>query len=292
MKPTRRADSRREHVRADHGSSFCLWRSRLPGFPFNWHHHRDLELTWICRGRGMRLVGDAVEAFADGDLCLIGPELPHTWYSDRHDGTPVSAWIAQFPPDLFDGLAARPELRQLRALFERARCGICVLGQARDRAIGELRELSAMPPSSPRRLGQLLRLLGGIAERRDDCRPLSRATPAAQPSPAVQRQIAAAMGYVDQQWRGRLSQRHAARLAGLSPSAFAQVFRRWTGRTFTDYVAELRLGSVCRTLSETDRPIAAIASASGFTNLANFNRRFRASFAMSPRAYRRASRGA
>jgi AraC-like DNA-binding protein len=78
----------------------------------------------------------------------------------------------------------------------------------------------------------------------------------------------------------------------MSPSGFAQVFRRWTGRTFTDYVGELRLASVCRSLVGSDRPIAEIAFACGFGTLANFNRRFRRAFGMSPRDYRRAGRGA
>jgi AraC-like DNA-binding protein len=292
MQRTMRPGSHREHVRADHGSSFRVWESRLPRFPFNWHHHRDLELTWISRGRGMRLVGDAVEAFCDGDLCLIGPDLPHTWYSSGPELGPVSAWIAQFPPELFDGLASRPELRPLRALLTRAQRGVRIEGVARERAAAEMRELATLSPASPRRLAQLMRLLAGLAERLGDCRVLSRSEVAEQPSALARKRIAAAVAYAETHWRGRLSQRHAARLVGLSPSAFAQVFRRWTGRTFTGYVGELRLGGVSRALSGTTRPIAEIAFACGFGNLANFNRRFRAAHGMSPRAYRHAAAGA
>jgi transcriptional regulator GlxA family with amidase domain len=155
-----------------------------------------------------------------------------------------------------------------------------------------MRELVALPPASPRRLAQLMRLLGGIAERERDCRELSRSAISEQPSALVQRQLAAAITHVGAHWREPLAQRHAARIAGMSPSGFAQVFRRWTGRTFTDYVGELRLAAVCRALTGSDRAIADIAFACGFGTLANFNRRFRRAFAMSPRDYRRAGRGA
>ncbi|MBA3686115.1 MAG: cupin domain-containing protein, partial [Planctomycetes bacterium] len=50
-------------------------------WPFAWHFHPELELTWIKRGQGLRYVGESVEAFAAGDLVLIGPGIPHTWTS-------------------------------------------------------------------------------------------------------------------------------------------------------------------------------------------------------------------
>jgi AraC-like DNA-binding protein len=40
-------------------------------------------------------------------------------------------------------------------------------------------------------------------------------------------------------------------------------------------------------LAETDRPVSVIAADAGFSNLSNFNRRFRAVRHMSPRDFRR-----
>jgi AraC-like DNA-binding protein len=57
-----------------------------------------------------------------------------------------------------------------------------------------------------------------------------------------------------------------------------------------EYLNELRTGLACRELIETERPILDVAFASGFRNLSNFNRRFRALKGMSPRDYRRAFR--
>ena len=43
------------------------------------HRHDEAELTWVRRGRGVRLVGDSAEPFADGDLVLLGPQVPPLW---------------------------------------------------------------------------------------------------------------------------------------------------------------------------------------------------------------------
>jgi AraC-like DNA-binding protein len=54
----------------------------------------------------------------------------------------------------------------------------------------------------------------------------------------------------------------------------------------TDYLGRLRIGRACMWLVETDRPISVIATDAGFSNLSNFNRRFRAARQMTPKEFR------
>ena len=78
----------------------------------------------------------------------------------------------------------------------------------------------------------------------------------------------------------------AAALAGMSTSSFCRYFRRVTGKTFVEFVNELRVGRACRLLTESERPVTEIAYTVGFGSLSNFNRRFRELRGMNPRAYR------
>ncbi|MCZ7644534.1 MAG: AraC family transcriptional regulator [Planctomycetota bacterium] len=93
--------------------------------------------------------------------------------------------------------------------------------------------------------------------------------------------------YLTAGFLGELSQPEAARLANLSVPAFSRFFRRSTGKSFTRYVNELRIGHACRMLIETDKSVSEIAFASGFQNLSNFNRRFRELKRAGPREFRR-----
>jgi transcriptional regulator GlxA family with amidase domain len=58
------------------------------------------------------------------------------------------------------------------------------------------------------------------------------------------------------------------------------------GTRIRDYLQRLRVAHAARRLSATDWPIALVAARSGFPSLANFNRQFRATRGMTPRAYR------
>jgi transcriptional regulator GlxA family with amidase domain len=76
----------------------------------------------------------------------------------------------------------------------------------------------------------------------------------------------------------------------MSPQGFSRFFRRYMGRSFVSYVCELRVGRACRLLLETDQTVSQVCWACGFTNLSNFNRRFRMLKGLAPREYRRGSK--
>ena len=67
---------------------------------FFWHYHPEYELTLIIHGKGTRMVGDHHENFESGDLVFIGPDLPHTWMSDRHMEGNCKVVVIQFTKEL------------------------------------------------------------------------------------------------------------------------------------------------------------------------------------------------
>lgn len=76
----------------------------------------------------------------------------------------------------------------------------------------------------------------------------------------------------------------------LSPFHFVRVFRAVLGVTPHQYLVRARLRHAARLLA-TDVPITDIAYAVGFGDLSNFIRTFSRAAGVSPRAFRRASRG-
>jgi AraC family transcriptional regulator len=80
--------------------------------------------------------------------------------------------------------------------------------------------------------------------------------------------------------------RESAREAGLSPYHFLRIFEHVTGVTPHQFILRARLREAALRLSESGR-ILDIALESGFGDLSNFNRTFRAEFGVNPRIWRK-----
>jgi len=102
-----------------------------------------------------------------------------------------------------------------------------------------------------------------------------------------QKRIDAVSIFLNRQFVRPIDLAEAAEVARLSPRAFTRFFRRATGKTFTDYVNELRVGRACQLMLQSDKNISTIAYDAGFGNLSNFNRRFIRIKGVNPRHFRR-----
>lgn len=255
---------------------------RLPVFPFEWHFHREAELTLITEGSGSRFAGDCIETYGPGDLTLIGPGLPHTYMSAA--GPPVhEAVVAQFRRDfLGPGLFGSAGLAPIAGLLDRSAQGLAFTAAARDRAGAIMRAMPELPACE--RTVALLQVLTMLA--RDDSRPLASDHYAPVLGDATRLRIDAVCRYIHARYTEPITLGQVAEVAHLSPVACSRFFHRAMGRTLTTYLNELRVGAACRLLADTDLPIAEAAAMSGYQNLSNFNRRFRELKRMSPRDYR------
>jgi AraC-like DNA-binding protein len=267
--------------------SWKVHRRAAERFDFHWHFHPEYELTFITSGTGRRFAGDSIEEYAPGDLVLTGPDLPHT-YESHESATPAEAVVVQFRrdflgPELFSG----PDLAPIGTMLARASTGLCFPAPRLAGIDTTLRGLPERP--GPERTIDLLHALLRLA-RSDNIRQL--ASPGYRPTlnHATHDRLDEVCRYLHAHYPEPIILGDVARVAHLSPAACSRFIRRTMGRTLTEYLNELRIGAACRLLAETDRQVADIATASGYPNLANFNRQFRRLKATTPRAYRAAFR--
>ena len=75
--------------------------------------------------------------------------------------------------------------------------------------------------------------------------------------------------------------------AGLSPYHYLRTFTLVTGVTPHQFIVRVRLREAAARLAQEHAKIIDVALESGFADVSNFNRSFRAEFGMAPRAYRR-----
>jgi len=274
-----------ERVSPGGAASFICRRRTDPRFGFYWHVHPEIELTLIVRSRGRRFVGDSIEPYEEGDLVLLGPNLPHTWDSDPRRKGPHEAVFCQFSESFLGPEFLRaPEMAAARRLLVRAAQGLRFTGRTQKAVARRMDGMERLQGLA--RLAALLEVLHTLAGSRD-VRPLSSREFAPSPRPADADRIDRVCRFLNERCTGRIRLAEAAAAAHLSVPAFSRFFRRRTGRTLVAYLNELRTGLACRELIETDRSISDIAFDSGFNNLSNFNRKFLELKRMSPREFRR-----
>lgn len=112
-----------------------------------------------------------------------------------------------------------------------------------------------------------------------------------QPFRPTDRQIRAALGFVDQNFGKDLTDDEVAGRVGLSTSHFRYLFRQATGRPFQQYLLARRLEQARRLLIETDIPVQDIGAELGFSSLATFSRAFARHYGTPPSALRDERRG-
>ncbi|MEP7127670.1 MAG: AraC family transcriptional regulator [Chitinophagales bacterium] len=263
--------------------SFLAFRFTVPGFPFKWHYHPEYELTLIESGYGKRLVGDSLKNFESGDLVLLGPELPHTWESvPAIQKKKCTATVIQFSDEFMKPFMELSEFKEVKKLLTDCRRGLFFKTVATESMI-EVKALAE--ETGPQRVIRFLHLLSLLSGMRSQ--PLSSSYFNPVKGVESENRINQVCQYVIRNFSKEISVNDAAKQIHLSSSAFCKFFKRTTGKTFSDYVNEIRIAQACTLLTETDRTIAAIAGACGFESITYFNRVFRRKKAMTPVLFRK-----
>lgn len=99
-----------------------------------------------------------------------------------------------------------------------------------------------------------------------------------------------ALSYIHENFSGKVTLEAAAGAAGMNPQYFCRYFKKYTGKTITEYVNELRVNEAAKALMESDEKIIDIAGRCGYENMGYFIRRFTRSKGMTPSKYRACSR--
>ena len=281
-----------EKVTVPDGASWALLDRRLDdGIPFQWHYHPEFELTLTLNSRGQRYIGDAIAAYDDGDLVLLGPNLPHTWCSAEKIDARAAAPSRSSCGSPRRG--ARPSPRRLprcapsQPLLARAGRGIVFSRDARRSGAADHRVdpgARAGRPAAPADAGAGAPRRRRRTRRRSPGRPPTGARSTRPTAPA-----SSACSTISTRTTASGSRSTTlADVAALSASGFHRLFRRHTRLTVTRLCRGAPHRPGLRAARQLARgPIAHIADEVGYANLANFNRQFRALKGLTPREFRK-----
>ncbi|MEN6385282.1 MAG: AraC family transcriptional regulator [Phycisphaerales bacterium] len=262
---------------------YCIRQTRE--FAFNWHNHKEFELTAIFKGTGRRFIGSSVENYDENDLVLIGPNLPHTWQSQKTSSNIGNkACVIQFDKNfLGNTIWDNPEFKAVKALLNKSAGGICFKGPKKNEIIAQMLDMQKQNDfKKTLSLLDILDQLGGYK----NIKVLSLKISEKNINSKQGGRIDKVLEYLSQNFSEQINLAEVADSIHMSISAFSRFFKRITGRNYVNYLNDLRINSACTYLIETDMSVLEICFKSGFQSLANFNRRFKQIKQMSPREFR------
>ncbi len=277
--------ARLEKIDPEFGSSFRIRRfdDEECNQP-HWHFHPEYEIVYISNGRGKRHIGDHISYFENGDLIFLGPDLPHFGFTEELLEEHVEIVLQMKEDFLGTEFFRKPELSDIRRLFERARQGISFYGDTK-REVG--RRLEAMEAlSGLDRLLELLRMLQLMATS-PEYKLLQASGFGLEVNARDHERIQAVYQYVEDHFQRQISLQEIAERVMMTVPAFCRYFKRLTSKTFTQFVNEYRVAYACRLLADENLSIADVGFDSGFNNISHFNKQFKAVTQVNPREYRR-----
>ena len=273
------------------GNSFVIDRYISPYFETPWHFHEEYELVYCETGFGKKFIGNSFSEYHQGEMALIGKNVPHLYKADDHfyDEEAVlkpSSLVIQFLEDFlgkpFFFIAEMSEMKQVLSFSMN---GLLINGETKEKIKNVMYEM--MQEEKTRKLKGLIEIFHLLSISKE-LQPLSLSTVSGinlKDSAKMQK----VLSYSLNNFKEEITIQEAAKITNLSPSAFCRYFKSRTQKSFLGFIIEMRLIEACKLLKETDLSVLDICYETGFKNLSNFNRLFRKQFNQNPLVYRKTS---
>jgi len=268
------------------GSSFLIDRFESPYFDTPWHYHEEIEIVLCDGGYGKKFVGNHVSDYAEGDLAILGSNLPHWYRADDacYQHQKPASIVIHFLNDCFgkDFFEAE-EMTEIKYFLKTANLGIEFYGQTRTK-IQEKIQCLLKADKVARMLGliEILHLMSVTKEYR-----FLSENAIVGVSKKDSERMNEVFNYVLKNFKNDINLSEIANKTRFSEAAFCRYFKLRTQKTFVEFVNEIRIEYACKLLAENDLNILEICYESGFKNLSNFNRQFRRYTKNNPKTYRK-----
>lgn len=257
-----------------------------------YHWHSCLEITYIEKGSATYFVNAYSFDAAEGDFILFNSAEPHGWTVNSKTAS-VLAMV--FSSDFISGKPESFEYRYLAPFLSRGSSFLNKIS-SKDRDAETMAAIVREIFSEYRRRetgwnlmvkADVLRFLTFLMRSYTSDETVSEID--LSEKTVAMRQLEKVFLYVYRHYPEKIMLADMAALSNMSPAYFSRRFRQLTGRTFSDYLIDVRLGHARQMLRESKTDVASAAMDCGFANLSNFYRLYRKHLGSAPGSDRRAS---
>jgi len=268
----------------------CSFTTKINNYPYFlkvWHFHPELELVYIKKSRGTRFIGDSIEKFEEGEVILIGENLPHMWlnsdeYFDKSSNLISEAVAIHFEKEFLGREFFKiPEMNHISKLIVRAKLGIKFTELSKDFILkfNQITDLDGFKKTM-----ELINMLNYLANHKHYTL-LSSSGYMDSFTYINNKNMIKTYEYVYKNFTNTIYLKDLADIINMNPASFSRFFKRVNRKPFSRFLNDVRIGYSCKLMIENKSDITTICFESGFNNISNFNRQFKKIKGMSPSKY-------
>jgi AraC-like DNA-binding protein len=261
-----------------------------PHFIIPWHFHPEIEILYVLKSSGKCYIGDSINNFAEGDICIIGENVPHWWKGNNSpSGTRETlnpkALVIQFNKEIFDSnVFSLPEMSNVIKLLHRSRRGMMFSGKSRKKLGCQVEKIFRL--SGVKKITELMLLLDRMASS-DEYKYLSSVGYSDIVNTFEFYRFNKVHEFIINNYTREIKLEEAANAANMCTTSFCRYFKKHTGKTFFSFLNEFRIGHACKLLQEENMTVSRACIQSGFNNLSHFNKQFRKIINHTPSEYQK-----
>jgi AraC-like DNA-binding protein len=236
------------------------------------HQHEEFQISYIKKGEGSLIVGDTVNYYSEGDIVVLGKQVPHVFKSNINLHSTSQMFTLFFNRSSFgENFFDIEELSSLNTFFRRSENGFQVNSN-----LNEIRCLILELRSAPKidrfiTFIQLLKLINSSEHT-----PLSTFVSPKKYNDNEGKRMSVVFEYSINNFHKEIKLETIAAKAAMTKNAFCKYFKKRTNKTFITFLNEIRIEEASKRLvSNKDLSIAEVAESCGFKNISNFNRKFK-----------------
>jgi len=248
------------------------------------HQHEEIQISFIEKGQGAIFAGDTISHYRDGDILLIGSNLPHVFRSEViNNETSVMLTLFfttnSFGKDFF----TLPTFKNIHPFLEDSKNGF-IIHNAPKKITKSFKKLKKS--DNYERFILFLGILKWLST--NDRAPLSNHLYDKKITDNEGKRMQTVFEHVMTNFQKNINLDEIASLANMTKNAFCRYFKVRTNKSFFQFLIEVRIEHASKLLANNDElSVLEIAELCGFNNISNFNRKFKELKQTSPLQYRK-----
>lgn len=248
-----------------------------PAFQIPRHNHKEYELILITQGSGLVCIGDYQGTFESGDIYFLSSHLPHVFKGSSK--TPISTIAIHFQKNFMNS----HECKSILDLLIKADMGLNVTGKSKHSLKILIKRLET--DTELKQIITFLQCLEIISTTKEFT--ILTKNKFQEISTKDNVAIEKVIEFTKTSFYERLSLPQAASIACMSIPSFCNYFKQYTGKTFINYLNQVRSTHACKQLLESNKSITEICYESGYNTVVHFHRQFLRLMNITPLQYRK-----